>query len=353
MAQQALLDRPRVLEPGQWLPRARAHGERAAHFTEPYLQRRSAGRKHPVEDFLFTYYTPEARPAAALAPGSRRRPLRRRGRASGPAGSITARPTPRELAGSRDCRRQRRGHVRRRTAFLAARRDALAFARDHPGRDRRAAGAVRLLRAARVGHGLPRRTIRAPARVPGAAARRRGHRPGGGGQPDPLLALRRLPLLHAGRRSAEHAGPSARTSGAGAARLPARQHGPVQVGLQAVPRAAQRAGDGLLRAVLADPGHGHAGLPVRPVADGATSRCGSRPPKAGRSMWPPSGPLPPKHRCCAAGCWRRWTCWTTSAARVWGNASTASGRGFRAAPWRRGGREFREAPLMGPATLGT
>ncbi|MGM0931566.1 MAG: 3-methyladenine DNA glycosylase [Actinomycetota bacterium] len=57
MAQQALLDRPRVLEPEQWLPRARAHAERASRFTEPYLQRRSAGLKHPVEDFLFTYYS--------------------------------------------------------------------------------------------------------------------------------------------------------------------------------------------------------------------------------------------------------------------------------------------------------
>ncbi|UNK45770.1 3-methyladenine DNA glycosylase [Arthrobacter sulfonylureivorans] len=57
MAQQVLLDRPQVLGPELWLPRARAHAERAGRFTEPYLQRRSAGLKHPVEDFLFTYYS--------------------------------------------------------------------------------------------------------------------------------------------------------------------------------------------------------------------------------------------------------------------------------------------------------
>jgi hypothetical protein len=40
-----------------WLPRQTAHQQRVRHYSEPYLARRSAGRKHPVEDFLFTYYT--------------------------------------------------------------------------------------------------------------------------------------------------------------------------------------------------------------------------------------------------------------------------------------------------------
>ncbi|MDN6169119.1 MAG: 3-methyladenine DNA glycosylase [Micrococcaceae bacterium] len=40
-----------------WLPRARAHRDRVQHFAAPFLQRRSTQRKHPVEDFLFTYYT--------------------------------------------------------------------------------------------------------------------------------------------------------------------------------------------------------------------------------------------------------------------------------------------------------
>ncbi|BCT74707.1 hypothetical protein SCMU_05490 [Sinomonas cyclohexanicum] len=47
----------RVLTEDEWLPRARAHAERAARFAEPFVARRNAGKKHPIEDFLFTYYT--------------------------------------------------------------------------------------------------------------------------------------------------------------------------------------------------------------------------------------------------------------------------------------------------------
>jgi hypothetical protein len=45
------------LTPAQWLPRAAAHRARVQRFAGPFLERRSTGRKHPVEDFLFTYYT--------------------------------------------------------------------------------------------------------------------------------------------------------------------------------------------------------------------------------------------------------------------------------------------------------
>ncbi|WP_240974415.1 3-methyladenine DNA glycosylase [Crystallibacter degradans] len=54
---QRQLIRPEILAPEEGLLRAQEHRHRAARFTEPYLQRRSAGRKHPVEDFLFTYYS--------------------------------------------------------------------------------------------------------------------------------------------------------------------------------------------------------------------------------------------------------------------------------------------------------
>ncbi|WP_371811912.1 3-methyladenine DNA glycosylase [Kocuria sp. TGY1127_2] len=40
-----------------WRDLAEDHRERAAIYTEPFLERRHHGRKHPVEDFLFTYYT--------------------------------------------------------------------------------------------------------------------------------------------------------------------------------------------------------------------------------------------------------------------------------------------------------
>lgn len=39
------------------MARAEAHRKRVSRFTEPFLQRRSTGKKHPVEDFLFTYYS--------------------------------------------------------------------------------------------------------------------------------------------------------------------------------------------------------------------------------------------------------------------------------------------------------
>lgn len=46
-----------VLDQRDWLHREQEYHRRVDVFTEPYLQRRSAGRKHPVEDFLFTYYS--------------------------------------------------------------------------------------------------------------------------------------------------------------------------------------------------------------------------------------------------------------------------------------------------------
>lgn len=46
-----------VLEPGQWRAAQAAHLERARQWTEPFRQRRSRGLKHPVNDFLFTYYS--------------------------------------------------------------------------------------------------------------------------------------------------------------------------------------------------------------------------------------------------------------------------------------------------------
>lgn len=41
----------------RWLEHAATHERRARRFGEPFVQRRMTGAKHPVEDFLFTYYT--------------------------------------------------------------------------------------------------------------------------------------------------------------------------------------------------------------------------------------------------------------------------------------------------------
>lgn len=46
-----------VLAADQWQALERSHQDRVSRYADPYLARRSAGRKHPVEDFLFTYYT--------------------------------------------------------------------------------------------------------------------------------------------------------------------------------------------------------------------------------------------------------------------------------------------------------
>lgn len=45
-----------VLAETDWRSRAAAHRDRVEALAGPYLRRRSAGAKHPVLDFLFTYY---------------------------------------------------------------------------------------------------------------------------------------------------------------------------------------------------------------------------------------------------------------------------------------------------------
>jgi hypothetical protein len=46
-----------VLDEPTWRARAEAHTRRLDPFIEPHLARRREGRKHPVHDFLFTYYS--------------------------------------------------------------------------------------------------------------------------------------------------------------------------------------------------------------------------------------------------------------------------------------------------------
>jgi len=41
----------------EWLPRAEAHHQRVAAHADAFVDRRSRGAKHPVHDFLFTYYS--------------------------------------------------------------------------------------------------------------------------------------------------------------------------------------------------------------------------------------------------------------------------------------------------------
>ncbi len=53
-----------ILPPAEWRARAAAHVERLAPYVEPHLERRRTGQKHPVHDFLFSYYS--QRPAQLL-----------------------------------------------------------------------------------------------------------------------------------------------------------------------------------------------------------------------------------------------------------------------------------------------
>lgn len=47
----------RVLEEGEWRVRQEAHEARVDAWLAPHVARRRRGEKHPVEDFLFTYYS--------------------------------------------------------------------------------------------------------------------------------------------------------------------------------------------------------------------------------------------------------------------------------------------------------
>jgi hypothetical protein len=46
-----------ILAPQVWRARARAHEERVDQWLRPHLERRRRGVRHPVHDFLFTYYS--------------------------------------------------------------------------------------------------------------------------------------------------------------------------------------------------------------------------------------------------------------------------------------------------------
>ena len=46
-----------VLDEATWRARADAHAARVDAFVQPHLERRRDGVKHPVHDFLFTYYS--------------------------------------------------------------------------------------------------------------------------------------------------------------------------------------------------------------------------------------------------------------------------------------------------------
>ena len=46
-----------VMDAREWRAAAAAHEARAGRYADPFAQRRARHEVHPVEDFLFTYYT--------------------------------------------------------------------------------------------------------------------------------------------------------------------------------------------------------------------------------------------------------------------------------------------------------
>ncbi|WP_172800458.1 3-methyladenine DNA glycosylase [Mycobacterium sp. IS-1496] len=58
-----------VLDESVWVRRERTHRDRVDAFCAPHQARRSAGRSHPVWDFLFTYYSLRPRQLRRWHPG--------------------------------------------------------------------------------------------------------------------------------------------------------------------------------------------------------------------------------------------------------------------------------------------
>jgi hypothetical protein len=59
-----------LLTEAEWQRREQLHASRVRRFAEPYLDRRSRGVKHPVEDFLFTYYNQKPGQLGRWHPGA-------------------------------------------------------------------------------------------------------------------------------------------------------------------------------------------------------------------------------------------------------------------------------------------
>lgn len=104
---------PTLLPEEEWVPRAAAHRRRVERFAAPFLARRSSGRKHPVEDFLFTYYTEKPGRLQRWNPGT---------------GVVLLGEAATERLGWKHHRREGDGVVFDAYAFMAERRRTVEFA---------------------------------------------------------------------------------------------------------------------------------------------------------------------------------------------------------------------------------
>src|SRR4051794_41328683 len=222
----------RVLAGSRWRALAAAHAARADALTAGHRARRARGEAHPVEDFLYTYYPTRPRRLRRWHPGAGVLLTDAEGRAGwrhytrDPAG---VRVDHEALAVERAATLAFVGDLLRATAARPAHLGCFGL---HEW--------AMVYRSAATGHPHP-----APR---AAAPRRGGDRRGRGVAPHPLLALRRPPLLHSGRRAPQHPGADAGSPGrARAAGVPACGDGPLQVGGQARPARARRPAAGRVR----------------------------------------------------------------------------------------------------------
>ena len=127
-----------VLSGPQWRARRAAHEARVDGWIAEHRDRRRVGRKHPVEDFLFTYYSSRPRQLRRWHPG---------------AGVLLADADPADFGPDYT---SRSAGVTLDAARVRSRRgEAIAWMREAARWYGVAAAPVRLLRHARVGDGLP------------------------------------------------------------------------------------------------------------------------------------------------------------------------------------------------------
>ena len=174
---------------GSPAPRRTPRG--STRYVGPHLSRRAGGVKHPVHDFLFTYYSQRPAQLRRWHPGYGVR-LADAAEYAGLRGTTPAPSRRRTSRRRRRCSRARQPAARHRVA----------------GRRTRAASGCT---SGRWSTGQSADEVRHadwPLRLG-----RDGHRRRRRVAPDPVLALRRVPLLHRAGASAQHAPARARRPG--------------------------------------------------------------------------------------------------------------------------------------------
>ena len=244
-----------LLSEQQWRGRRAAHERRVDAWTIGWRERRASGAKHPVDDFLFTYYPTRPAVLRRWHPG------------------IGVALAGEDLADLGDGYRE--AELAGTPAWLL---DPTRFASLVPAALRIAAlltatahrdpqfGCFGLHEWAMVYRQRPDETRHEqwPLRLEPEQVRATVD-----GRRTALQPLRRVPLLHGGGASAEPGAAHPRAAGpARAGRVPAREHGPVPAREPDLPGRGQRPRRRLLRARARHPYPRHARGPVRPARAG-------------------------------------------------------------------------------------